>query len=63
LTEYCHTKKGADTEIIALVKNTNNDNEFYTEIKKAWRANRKTRKFEKITKRKVIKCANENYEI
>ena len=63
LTEYCHTKKGADTEIIALVKNTNNDNEFYTEIKKAWRANRKTGKFEKVNRRKITKCNNESYGI
>ena len=63
LTEYCHTIKGADAEIIALVKDTDNNAEFYTKIKKAWRANRKIGKFEKITKRKVKKCSNENYGI
>ncbi len=61
LTEYCHTIKGADAEIIALVKETDNNAEFYTKIKKAWRANRKIGKFEKIAKRKVKKCSNENY--
>lgn len=61
LTEYCHTIKGTDAEIIALVKETDNNAEFYTKIKKAWRANRKIGKFEKIAKRKVKKCSNENY--
>lgn len=61
LTEYCHTIKGADAEIIALVKETDKNVEFYTKIKKAWRANRKIGKFEKIAKRKVKKCSNENY--
>ena len=61
LTEYCNTIKGADAEIIALVKETDNNAEFYTKIKKAWRANRKIGKFEKIAKRKVKKCSNENY--
>ncbi|UGS22683.1 hypothetical protein [Flavobacterium channae] len=60
LTEYCYTNNGADTEIIALVKKTDNNAEFYTKIKKAWRANRKIGKFEKIAKRKVKKCDNEN---
>jgi len=63
LTEYCHTNKGADNEIIAIIKDTDNGNEFYTKIKKAWRANRKIGKFEKIAKRKVKKCSNENYGI
>jgi len=61
VTAYCNTIKGADAEIIALVKETDNNAEFYTKIKKAWRANRKIGKFEKIAKRKVKKCSNENY--
>ena len=60
LTEYCYTNNGVDVEIIALVKVTDNNVEFYTKIIKAWRANRKTGKFEKIAKRKVKKCDNEN---
>lgn len=60
LTEYCYTNNGADAEIIALVKETDNNAEFYTKIKKAWRANRKIGKFEEIAKRKVKKCDNEN---
>jgi len=63
LTEYCYSKKGADSEIIALVSDTNNDTEFYTKIKKAWRANRKIGKFEKVNRRKIIKCGNESYGI
>lgn len=62
-TEYCYVKKNADTEIIALIKNTDNDKEFYTKIKKAWRANRKTGKFEKVNRRKITKCNNESYGI
>lgn len=61
LTEYCNTIKSADAEIIALVKETDKNAEFYTKTKKAWRANRKIGKFEKIAKRKVKKCSNENY--
>ncbi|MVO11082.1 hypothetical protein GOQ30_18075 [Flavobacterium sp. TP390] len=61
LTEYCYTNNGVNVEIIALVKDTDNNVEFYTKIIKAWRANRKTGKFEKIAKRKVKKCDNENY--
>lgn len=60
LTEYCSTKKGWDTEIIALVKES--DTEFYTKVLKAWRANRKSEKFEKVRPKK-IKCDNESYGI
>lgn len=63
LTEYCCTKKGADTEIIALVKDTNNNTEFYTKILKAWRVNRKSEKFEKVKSKKIKKCNNESYGI
>jgi len=63
LTEYCYSKKGADAEIIALIKDTSADTEFYTKVKKAWRANRKMGKLEEIPKRKVKKCSNENYGI
>ena len=63
LTEYCETKKGADTEIIALVKNSNNNPAYYTKIIKAWRANRKTDKFEIINKKMVKRCGKESYGI
>jgi|SRR5690554_1733853 len=61
LTKYCSTKNGYDSEIIAIVKDSNS--EFYTNIIKAWKANRKSGKFEKVNKRKITKCGNENYGI
>ncbi|HMK06999.1 MAG TPA: hypothetical protein VK476_05670 [Flavobacterium sp.] len=63
LTEYCETKKGADTEIIALVKNANDNPAYYTKVIKAWRANRKTERFEIINKKKAKRCGNESYGI
>lgn len=63
LTEYCYSRKGVESEIIAIVEDTNNDDEFYTKIKKVWRANRKKGKFEKVYQRKIIKCSNESYGI
>ncbi len=59
LTEYCITKNGLETEIIALVNPT--ETEFHTKIVKAWRANRDTGKFEKVNKRKIKKCINHSY--
>lgn len=61
LTEYCSAKNGFDSEIVAIVKDS--DSEFYTKIIKAWKANRKSGKFEKVNKRKITKCGNENYGI
>lgn len=61
LTGYCSTKNGFDSEIIAIVKAS--DSEYYTEIIKAWKANRKNGKFEKINRKEVKKCGNENYGI
>lgn len=61
LTEYCSTKNGFDSEIIAIVKD--NDTEFHSNIIKAWRANRESGKFEKVSNRKISKCGNENYGI
>jgi hypothetical protein len=63
LTEYCYSKKGADSELIAIVEESNSDSEFYTKILKAWRANRKSEKFEKIKPKKILKCNNESYGI
>lgn len=63
LTEYCYSRKGIESEIIAIIKDINNDTKFYTKIKKAWRANRKKGKFEKVNQRKIIKCSNESYGI
>jgi|SRR5690554_4618508 hypothetical protein len=61
LTEYCIAKNGYDSEIVAIVENS--DSEFYNKIIKSWRANRKNGKFEKTNKRKIIKCGNESYGI
>lgn len=60
LTEYCETKNGGDAEIIALVKVTKDNPEYYTKIIKAWRANRKTGKFESVKKSKIKRCGNES---
>jgi hypothetical protein len=62
ITEYCQTKNGVDSEIFAIVKEDSNP-EFYTKIIRAWRANRKTERFEKIKPRKIVKCGNESYGI
>lgn len=61
LANYCFLKSGAGSKIIAIVKNTDPEPEFYTEILKAWKANRETGKFEKVNKRKIKKCGNEGY--
>lgn len=63
LTEYCETKNGGDSEILALVKDTKDNPEYQTKIIKAWRANRKTGKFESIKKNKIRRCGNESYGI
>jgi hypothetical protein len=62
-TEFCETKTGSDSEIVALVKDTKDNPEYYTKIVKAWRANRKTGKFKSIKKNKIRRCGNENYGI
>jgi hypothetical protein len=63
ITEYCETKEGKDSEFLALVKDTKDNPEYHTKIIKAWRANRKTGKFESIKKNKIRRCGNESYGI
>lgn len=63
VTEYCETKKGADVEILAIVSCHKNNPEYYRKIIKAWRANRKTERFEPFNRKKVKKCGNESYGI
>ncbi|MDR6968841.1 hypothetical protein J2X31_002867 [Flavobacterium arsenatis] len=63
LIEYCYSKNGADSELIAIVESSNSHNEFYTKILKAWRANRESEKFEKVKPEKIKKCNNESYGI
>lgn len=48
----------SDLDIIAVAKDTNS--EYFRQIQKAWRANRKTRKFEAISTKGVI-CENIGY--
>ena len=48
----------SDLDIIAVAKDTNS--EYFRQIQKAWRANRKTRKFEAISTKGVI-CENTGY--
>jgi hypothetical protein len=54
----CTQNGVSDPEIVTYVKAT--DQEFYTEIIHAWRANRRLEKFEKIST-KGIKCSNEGF--
>ena len=61
LTEYCESINGADSELIALVKNTDGNPENYTKIIRAWRANRISEKFEPINPKDVKQCGNESY--
>jgi hypothetical protein len=63
LSEYCYSKNGADSELIAIVKESNLNSKFYTKILKAWRANRKNEKFEKVKPKMIKKCSNESYGI
>lgn len=57
---YCNCRKDTvlDQEIIALVVATG-QKEYYNQIIKAWRANRKTGQFEVIKKTDGISCFNE----
>jgi len=55
----CRINKANDCEIIGLVKNTGK--EKYTLLLKAWRANRKTNKIEKISV-KGISCVDLNFD-
>ncbi len=52
-----------DEEIIAIIKDDKKQPEYFYNIKRAWRANRKTGLFEKLKKSKVKKCGNESYGI
>lgn len=61
LSEFCETVNGGDGEILALVKDTKGNPEYYTKVIKAWRANRKTGKFEPIKRNIVKRCSNETY--
>ncbi len=55
MLEGCMINNKSDSEIIATVKNANK--EKFSSVLKAWRANRKTNKFEKILS-KGISCVD-----
>lgn len=59
--EYCNCRQDTirDSEIIAIIKRE--DKEYYTEIKKAWRADTKTGKIVPINNLKNINCENAAY--
>lgn len=63
LIESCETKNGSGPGILALVKKETSNPKYYTKIIKAWRANRKTGKFESVKKTTIKHCNNENYGI
>ena len=54
----CYSGKKPDGEIVAFAEYT--DTEFLTRVRRAWRASRKTGKFEVIPV-KGIKCTNEGH--
>ena len=54
----CQYKDEVDPEIIAIIKYSNS--RIQTIVQKAWRANRATKKLEKISTESVI-CFNESY--
>ncbi|MBE9056555.1 hypothetical protein IQ237_11040 [Sphaerospermopsis sp. LEGE 08334] len=54
----CRRNGVSDHDIIAVAKIQ--DTEYFRQIQKAWRANRKTRKFEAISTKGVI-CENIGY--
>ncbi len=54
----CDLNKKNDSEIVALV--IMDDNEYFTKVIKAWRANKRTNRFERIST-KGISCLNDGY--
>ncbi len=60
VTTYCRLKGKIDPEIVTI--SVHEDTEFLTKIKQAWRANRKTGKFE-ILSIEGLDCINSGYGI
>ncbi|MDT7603173.1 MAG: hypothetical protein QOF61_1170 [Acidobacteriota bacterium] len=58
---FCSSGKKPDSEIVAIA-DYQPDEEFFTRVRRAWRANRKTEKFEEISPRS-IRCTNEGYGV
>jgi hypothetical protein len=57
----CFLSNKPDREVVAIA-DYQPDVEFFTRVRRAWRANRKTAKFEEISF-KGIKCTNEGYGV
>lgn len=58
----CSDENGTyDTELMAIVRKPINEPDKFLDIQKAWRANRKTGKFEVVDISKVNHCYNEGY--
>ena len=51
----------SDDEIMALVKDQPGNPEYYTKVRKAWRANRLSGKFEPVNRKIVKLCVNESF--
>jgi hypothetical protein len=61
----CENNGKADSRIITIIERPENafNLETFSQVKKAWKANFKTEKIEKISKIKGIRCVNESYGI
>ena len=61
----CQNNEKVDSRILAIIERTENDFdlEYYSKIKRAWKANLETKKIEKITEINEITCMNEGYGI
>ena len=57
----CRINEKNDSEIIAVVKDENNDTEYLNKIVRAWKANSKNGKIIPITNLSGIDCVNEGY--
>ena len=61
----CQNNGKVDSRILTIIERTENDFdlEYYSKIKRAWKANLETKKIEKITEINGITCMNEGYGI
>ena len=59
----CQNNEKADSRIFAIIERTEDDFdlEYYSKIKKAWKANLNNKKIEKISEITEITCMNEGY--
>ncbi len=61
----CQNNEKVDSRIFAIIERTENDFdlEYYSKIKKAWKANLDNKKIEKMSEINGITCMNEGYGI